>query len=468
VYGNFDNSFDSFIQRESTIMEFAGTNQNITGGSFGRVDISGGGIKALGGLMNISESLNFLTTNVYANTGNPLATNPYATLNNNSGVLTTDITQPSTNLVQLADRATTNFNNGAQLNGENDASFLYGFVRTTRQGVLVGENRSYGNIGMELNFTGSNSPGNVEVTRNTVEAYAPGPNRFGVRRIFGVRPSDQATNNGGLTADMVFHYRDAETKNLNGPNTITPGTGSIYESRLTIFVSNNSGNTFSLIGRDAPVDSVNNVLTRRGVRTFATFTLGDELFPLPVSLVAFGAVRNGADAVLNWTTASEERNTGFNVQVSTDGANFRTLSFVASQSPNSSTTLKYKYTDTQSGKVGTRYYRLEQVDEDGKKNYSPVRILNFSGAAAGTEALVAYPNPFNEGVSLSLDGGSVADGTAFVKIVDMTGRTVRESKLSLVGSSLTLSDMGTLRSGLYLAKVTLPDGSTQTVRISKQ
>ena len=469
VFGNFDNSYDSFIQRESTIMEFASANnQTITGGSFGRVDISGGSTKTLNGVMNIAESLNFLTPTVYVNSGNPLKINPHTATAANAGVLATDITQPATILVQLADRSSANFNNGAQVNGETDSSFLYGFLRTTRQTVSVGEKRTYGNMGMTLTFTGTNSPGNVELTRNTVEAYAPGPNHFGIRRIFGVRPSDPATNSGGLKADMIFGYRNAETKNLNGPNTITPGTGSIPESRLTIFVSSNSGNTFQLIGRDAAPDSINNTVTRTGVTTFATFTLGDMLFPLPVTLVAFNATRSNDYALLTWTTATEESNKGFNIQVSADGLNFRTLAFVASQSPNSSTSLNYKYTDTENGKTGTRYYRLEQVDESGKTSYSPVRALSFDGAAASAVALVAYPNPFTDTIGLSLNGASVADGVAYVKLMDMTGRTVLDQKLSLVGASLSLGDLTALRSGLYLAKVTLPDGSTQTVRVQKQ
>jgi hypothetical protein len=279
-----------------------------------------------------------------------------------------------------------------------------------------------------------------------------------IKRQYKIVGDDDSNSSG--TADskvnIVFHYLPSVDE-LNG----------IAEGNLTMFLTQTNGAPYTAV--DGTLYASQRIVVRTDLPSLTnyTLTLGDKTNPLPVSLVAFGATRNGTNALLSWTTASEERNTGFNVQVSTDGANFRTLSFVASQSPNSSTTLNYKYTDVEAGKTGTRYYRLEQVDEGGAKNYSPVRILNFSSSATGTGALVAYPNPFNEGVSLSLDGGAIADGTAIVKLVDMTGRTVRESKLPLVGSSLTLSDLSALRSGLYLAKVTLPDGSMQTVRISK-
>ncbi len=476
VFGNFDNTYDSYIQRENTIIEFAGVNQTITGGSFVRVDISGGGNKTLVGVMNVSESLNFLTPNVYTSSASPLTNNPYTTLATNAGILSTDITAPTTSVVVLADRATANFNNGAQLNGENDPSFVFGFISTTRQGVLVGEARTYGNIGMDLTFNGTNNPGKVEVTRNTVEAYSPFKSNaayadnYGIRRIFGVRPADAATNSGGLTATMVFHYRDAETINLDGPDTRTPGTGSIPEQNLTIFVSSNSGNTFALIGRNGSVNTTDNTVTRTGVTTFATFTLGDTERPLPIVLSAFNAVRSGSSALITWATASETNNKGFNVQVSADGAVYRNLGFVTSKAANSSQALGYSYSDTEEGKAGTRYYRLEQVDLDGKTSYSPVRAVNFDGAAASAITLVAYPNPFNSNdlVGLSLQGGAPTEGIVYVKLIDMTGRTVRDQRLSLNGANLPLGDVSDLRSGLYVAKVTLPDGTTQTVRVQKQ
>ena len=469
VFGIFDNSYDSFIQRENTIMEFAGVNQVITGGSFVRVDISGGGKKTLGGVMNISESLNFLTPNVYTKSENPLTINPVTATTDNAGVLATDIKRPVSNLVLFSDRALVNYNNGAQINGETDVSYLYGFARTTRQSVMVNETRTYGNLGMTLTFTGTNNPGNVEVTRNTVEAYSPGPNRFGVRRIFGVRPTDQATNSAGLIATMVFHYRDSETKNLNGPSTIIPGSDNIPEQDLTIFVSSNSGNTFQLIGRDGPVDQTNNTVTRTGVTTFATFTLGDINRPLPVVLTAFTATRNGSNALLTWKTATETNSKGFEVQVSTDGTAFRTLGFVSSETPNSVQSKNYKYTDTESGKFGTRYYRLHQVDLDGKDSYSPVRAVGFDGAATGAVALSVYPNPFLDTDKVSLNFGSaVPNGAAQVQLIDMIGRTVRQQTISINNASLELGDLSDLRSGMYLARITLADGSTQSVRLQKK
>ncbi|GAB3875902.1 hypothetical protein GCM10028824_32540 [Hymenobacter segetis] len=468
VFGDFDNSYDSFIQRENTIMEFAGgVTQTITGGSFVRIDISGGGRKDVVGIMNVSEAINFLTPTVSA--VNTVIPNPYTTLNANAGILTTDILQPLLSVIVLSDRALTNGNNGAQLNGETDDSYLRGFVRTTRQGVLVGETRTYGNMGMTLTFNGANSPGNVDVTRNTVEAYAPVSGRFGIRRIFGVRPSDQATNNGGLTATMIFHYRDSETRNLNGADIRTPGNSTIPEDQLTIFISTNGGGAFGLIGRDGPVDQVNNNVTKTGVTQFATFTLGSTETPLPVRLMAFDAKRIGNDALVTWQTASEENSKGYEVQVSTNGTEYRTLSYVPSASPNTTQVTNYSYVDKEANKSGKRYYRLHQMDLDGKDAFFAPTVVSFDGKAPAS-SFVAYPNPLNAGNELHVALQSAATGTAKLLVTDMTGRTLQQQNVVLNGSltDTSVAGMGDLKAGVYLVKITLPTGEVKNLKVVKQ
>ena len=466
VYGTFDNTYDSFIQRENTIMEFAGGNQTITGGTFVRVDISGGGTKTLNGIMNVSESLNFLTPNV--SEFNTVRANPYTMLSANAGVLSTDIKFPNTQVVVLADRAIINGNNGAQINGETDLAYLRGFARTSRQSVATGETRTYGNLGMTLTFF-NNSPGNVEVTRNTVEAYSPVSGRYGIRRIFGVRPSDQQTNTGGLNATMVFRYRDSETMNLNGQNTFTPGSSSIPESQLTIFVSTNSGNTFQLVGRDGPVNTTANTVTRSNVRTFATFTLGDEFNPLPVRLTAFDAKRLGSSALVTWQTASEQNSKGYEVQVSTNGTEYRTLAFVPSASPNSTSLTSYSYEDKEANKAGVRYYRLHQIDIDGKDAFFNPVAVSFDGKAI-TSGLTVYPNPFNSNDELHVAMQASGAGKGSLLITDMTGRTVRQQAVDVNNglTDLAITGMGELKAGIYLVKFTLPSGEVKNMKVMKK
>ena len=457
VFGDFTNLQNSFIQRTGTTFELAGGNQSFTGGSnFSIVEISGGGTKNLTGTMDINESFTFTAT---------------------GGVVTTDISRVNTNFIKFADRSTL-APRGAQLVGENEQNYIRGYVTTSRSSVVANELnpdgtqyiRSYSGLGFQPYFKGTNNPGDVEVTRNTAESYTPlftnngtTTARYGIRRIFGVRPSSPNTNNGGLLADVYFTYRDGELTGL-GPN----GTGTVSEPNLGLFVSTSAGNQFGLLGRDA-LDQVNNKLTKYDVRTFATFTLGDLTAPLPVSLTGINAKRVGNDAVVTWETAMERNNKGFEVQVSTDGKEFRTLGFVASASPNTSMPQSYTYMDVEKNKAGQRYYRLRQVDLDGTATFFGPRLVGFDGKAAEA-AMMAYPNPFNGSDNLHLNLQSSVAGNGAITITDMTGRTVSKQvvEVNTGNNDVTVNSLNNLKSGLYLVHMVLPTGEVQNLKVMKQ
>ena len=461
VYGSFDNSFVSYIQRSGTIFELAGSgNQTVTGGAFTGVEISGGGTKNLTGIMTVATAMTFVSTSGPA------------------GLFTTDISNPDNNYVELSGRST-DAPNGAQLVGETETGYLRGFAQTTRSNVAANEvdamgnpdPRTYGNMGLTILFTGANNPGDVLVTRNTAESYTPlvrngagnNTSRYGIRRIFGVRPSSPNTANGGLTANLTFRYLDSELTNL-GPD----GLGAVSEPNLALFVSTSGGNQFGYLGVDA-LDQVNNVLTKNGVRTFATFTLGDKTNPLPVSLTAFDAKRIGNDALITWETATELNNKGYDVQVSTNGKEYRTLGFVGSAAPNSVTLKSYSYLDVEASKAGQRYYRLRQVDVSGKETFFAPRVVSFEGKALET-TMTAYPNPFGNADQLHLTLQTAVAGKGQMTITDMTGRTVSRQSVDLTSGSndVTVTTLRDLKAGLYLVKFTLPTGEMKNLKVVKQ
>jgi hypothetical protein len=128
--------------------------------------------------------------------------------------------------------------------------------------------------------------------------------------------------------------------------------------------------------------------------------------PLPVQLVAFDGNRVNDRVTLDWKTASELNNSGFYVERSADNSAWTQLDFVQGHG---TTDLphQYSYVDKLSGDVaslGTVYYRLRQLDRDGKQTYSSVIAivrLDASPAVADTETaflLTPYPNPFFGGM----------------------------------------------------------------------
>jgi hypothetical protein len=265
-----------------------------------------------------------------------------------------------------------------------------------------------------------------------------------------------------LIADLTFRYLDSELTNL-GPQ----GNGSVNENDLFLYVSTSGGNQFGQLGRDG-LDVATNVLTKNNVTVFATFTLGDRTAPLPVTLVGFDAKRVGADAVITWETASELNNRGYEVQVSTDGREFRTVGTVAVTSPNSVMLRNYRYVDTEANKAGTRYYRLRQIDLDGKTTDFAPKALLFDGKIGTEPKLAAFPSPFSN--ELSLDVYTAAAGEAKVAMMDLTGRIIREQKATLTTGTnqVKLEGIQSLKAGIYVVRMVLPTGIVQSTKVVKQ
>ncbi|WP_162053289.1 right-handed parallel beta-helix repeat-containing protein [Pontibacter pamirensis] len=169
--------------------------------------------------------------------------------------------------------------------------------------------------------------------------------------------------------------------------------------------------------------------------------------PLPVTLSIFEVSTQGTAAVLYWETASEQNNKGFDVEVSVDGENFRTLSFVASKSSNSQQTLQYTFHDTEDNKTGTRYYRLRQIDTDGASTYSEVKMVTFEQEHF---TATAYPNPFSSSFTLEVKAETEEMLQLFMS--DAVGRHVllREVKLQQGRNRLTLEIGRDRPAGLYI------------------
>ncbi|OWP62776.1 hypothetical protein CDA63_12770 [Hymenobacter amundsenii] len=172
--------------------------------------------------------------------------------------------------------------------------------------------------------------------------------------------------------------------------------------------------------------------------------------PLPVSLVSFSAKVNGSQVALRWETASELNNKQFEVERSRDGRSFTTILTRAGQGTTSAGTT-YNEVDRQPLN-GLGYYRLKQVDRDGKTTYSTPVAVNLLKAGE----INMYPNPVSDQLTITV-GGAPTEGTV-VTVTDLTGRVLSTQKLRADGKL----DMSTLRTGIYL--VTVGEGNTKVTR----
>ncbi|MDX5419265.1 MAG: T9SS type A sorting domain-containing protein, partial [Hymenobacteraceae bacterium] len=151
------------------------------------------------------------------------------------------------------------------------------------------------------------------------------------------------------------------------------------------------------------------------------------IVPLPVELMYFKAEKRGGDVAMEWATASEQDNKGFEVQVSTDAKSFRTLGFVESHVGTTSLKQVYTFTDKENGKLGTRYYRLKQVDLDGKFEYFSTKAVSFGEVTMSK--VRAYPNPFESEVELSID--AELGGEVLVTVTSATGQQLLQRTIQV-------------------------------------
>ncbi|MFL5729563.1 MAG: T9SS type A sorting domain-containing protein [Cytophagaceae bacterium] len=176
----------------------------------------------------------------------------------------------------------------------------------------------------------------------------------------------------------------------------------------------------------------------------------------PVSFLSFDANRSGQTNYLVWKTASESNSSFFNIQRSSDGINFQSVGKVAAAG-NSSGVLAYSFEDhfTQHSTI---YYRIEEVDVDGKKTLSPVKMIAAENSSAG---LYVFPIPVKKGENVEFDFNNDIPETLTIEAFDNLGRIVQQSSVEAeVGLNKVQISTSGLASGAYYVKIT---GSTLKV-----
>jgi hypothetical protein len=168
-------------------------------------------------------------------------------------------------------------------------------------------------------------------------------------------------------------------------------------------------------------------------------------FLLPVALKDF-SIKNNNFNILKWTTSTESNNKGFEVQRSMGNTNdFKTIGFVGTRAKdgNSQTEINYSFEDTDVKPGQTHFYRLNQIDFDGKSAFSPVKSIKPGSIESN---LSVYPNP-SQG-SFTVNTGSTS-GKLNIFVMDNTGRVVNQ----YMNVSTTNTKINNLKKGFYTLKI---------------
>lgn len=180
---------------------------------------------------------------------------------------------------------------------------------------------------------------------------------------------------------------------------------------------------------------------------------------LPVELLSFKGKHQGDFVQLSWVTASEINNDYFEVQASRDGENWEMIS-IQDGAGNSVVSTYYQDRDFSISFTDKKYYRLKQIDFDGKVRYSNV----ISVPIAVEED---YLNVYDNGEELVVDFYTAIDQQVSLTLIDMSGRQVvvlnNLEALAKTNKKIVINKENVL-SGLYLVKV-YRDGFSMSKKI---
>ena len=347
------------------------------------------------------------------------------------------------------------------------------YVKTSSTGFLkriVGENTS-NNDGSHVRFPIGRSNYNPAHVDNS-----------GTDDTFSLRVydlvSDNADENGTMTTlPVVERTWLIEEETVGGSNVdLQLYWNGTLESRIeelnsfdytTAYIAHFAENELAWENKGGNAPDGPGYAQQNGITSFSPFTISSEgglgwSSPLPVELLDFTATCLDDESVqINWSTASENNSSHFEVRKSLDGYTWNTLETV-SAAGNSTELLEYSVLDRSLTK-GNAYYRLNQIDIDGKSELFDVVNTNCD-EKINANLLTVYPNPSSTNFFVDFNSENI-EGKGELTIVDARGIIVYSKNVLVeTGSNFYMIDEIKVQPGIYYVKLTGENFSTKVVK----
>lgn len=294
---------------------------------------------------------------------------------------------------------------------------------------LIEQNTIRNNLGNGIRMTATARLQNNQIIHNFIEGNAIGIN---------------------LTEDNA-----AASNNRANYNSITGNGTNILSAHSNQFdAACNWHGTTDLVVIDALVN---------GNVRYAPFLLnGTDLDPVepgfqtdmscivvPVKITSFTATPFGDDAVLEWVTEREINNNRFEVERSTNGIEYTQLGVVQG---NGTSNMINRYRFIDAGVLlqnPVSFYRLKQVDDDGRFEYSTVVVVK----SGSTSVVSVFPNPAVSAVQIRINE-AVTRGITY-RLFNTNGMMLKQGNLQ---HAVQLVSLEGLPAGMYILSIRFPNG----------
>ena len=164
---------------------------------------------------------------------------------------------------------------------------------------------------------------------------------------------------------------------------------------------------------------------------------------LPVTFNGFFATKNNNNVILNWSTAQELNNQHFEIQRSFDGSNWTVIAIMLGAG-NSDNVQQYSFTD-KNMTAAVVYYRIRQVDVDGKYEYSTVKTIRANEASPTTKI-------YATGNTVNIEFNKEVKSPITVRIINMNGQVIGQRDYQQASYKLTI-DLNNHINGVHMVQL---------------
>ncbi len=300
---------------------------------------------------------------------------------------------------------------------------------------------------INFNFGGTNDRLSATVSFNNTAPATPVP--FLGPECTSALYDQTPLNNGYWLAEPI------PTSGI-APYTVTAYNNSFTnpQTGYTIMYKSSVG-AWGLAGSCVPA-SIIGAVQRSSLSTmgpFSQYGIAQSLTPLPVELLFLTATPQKKSILVQWATASETINKGFEIQRSENPPHFESVGWVPGNGT-TNVTQEYKFNDSNVEINVPYYYRLKQIDNNGRFEFSETVMAMLTGKGY---SLVALPNPYINSTNLTVTLSDDADVT--IEILSAVGQLITIPVQQRLAAGSYLYEFGAAKygwsKGVYLARITI-------------